>query len=403
MSALSAFFRLTPGQGLKEYFEAKYLDLAAGIDWTAPSARLVSSLKAKVDEMPGAQRDQLVLDADRIKSLSDEAGRNALQAVANSDQSYGEIQSDWHRALMILLHHPQTFRLAEEVRHHDRHREGRMWSAFEIPAGTKLTRDAVSLASFQNAVRAMYDGRNVEVDIFERCRLDRSGKKRQLLQVALYRESAPVDTLEFVGDEAALQRRVVRPVIEVALTYEEETGAIEVVAAKLANREDLADAMVRHLLEAECPAQPVVPRRYDLSVLLRPFEFPTDPCDGIAEVVVNELRLVDTHQPGERLDLAVTRNARRNIWDMAKDRLSLNATSQRASGLPDAPAWSVRCAKFSIKFLPAGRSGSQRCLTFKISVPHGSTLRSMTERERLIGERYLARWGILKPVNARRV
>jgi hypothetical protein len=41
-------------------------------------------------------------------------------------------------------------------------------------------------------------------------------------------------------------------------------------------------------------------------------------------------------------------------------------------------------------------------LTFKISVPHGSTLRSMTERERLIGERYLAKWGILKAVGAQR-
>jgi hypothetical protein len=55
----------------------------------------------------------------------------------------------------------------------------------------------------------------------------------------------------------------------------------------------------------------------------------------------------------------------------------------------------VQHAKLSIEFMPSGSRKSGKKLPFEISVPNGCTLKERTERERLIGEKYLSRWGLV--------
>ncbi|SNT15340.1 hypothetical protein SAMN05421763_105233 [[Luteovulum] sphaeroides subsp. megalophilum] len=69
---------------------------------------------------------------------------------------------------------------------------------------------------------------------------------------------------------------------------------IEVVAKTREDRIDLTRYMARDLLGITLDEEQTLPlREYDLSMLLRPFDFPTDPADGIAGVTVKELRLMD--------------------------------------------------------------------------------------------------------------
>jgi hypothetical protein len=56
-------------------------------------------------------------------------------------------------------------------------------------------------------------------------------------------------------------------------------------------------------------------------------------------------------------------------------------------------------ATISIRFQPEEGSNRKKVLPVKISLPNGCDLRSRTERERLIGEKYLKRWGLVREIN----
>jgi hypothetical protein len=58
--------------------------------------------------------------------------------------------------------------------------------------------------------------------------------------------------------------------------------------------------------------------------------------------------------------------------------------------------WVATQAKLAIRFQPTSGSRRGRTLPLTITMPHGCNLKDQTEREQLIGERYLRRWGILR-------
>lgn len=84
------------------------------------------------------------------------------------------------------------------------------------------------------------------------------------------------------------------------------------------------------------------------------------------------------------------RLASRTIWDMARERFG--ATDPLSGG------WVVTQAKLSIYFQPDAASRRGRTLPLTITMPHGCNLKDCTERERMIGEKYLRRWGIVRDV-----
>jgi hypothetical protein len=155
-------------------------------------------------------------------------------------------------------------------------------------AGLSLKRDPEAIESFKSEVRKRFKAENVHVDIFDRTRSGADGEVYRLIQVTVYRDGHLNDVLEFVKGE--LTRRSMRPVIEAALTYEPETGVIEVVANVRENRKDFVDLFSGALLNHRSTKNPLPLRKYDLSRLTRPYDFPTDPEDGIEMV-----RVATTH------------------------------------------------------------------------------------------------------------
>ena len=193
-----------------------------------------------------------------------------------------------------------------------------------------------------------------------------------------------------------------KPVFEAALTYEAATGVIEVVAKTREDRIDLTRYMARDLLGITLDEEQSLPlREYDLSMLLRPFDFPTDPADGIAGVTVKELRLMDLGDAKERITLESMSGADRTIWQMAEHRIGLDigGGARVLGGTGDAAEWVVTRARFTIKFHPGPDGGRGKSLSLTVTMPHGCNLKDMTPQERLIGEKYLRLWGILKDDN----
>jgi hypothetical protein len=338
--------------------------------------------------MDDTARARVVNDAERVTAMADEAGQAAIYSVAESPGPLDALQNAHDRALWMFLNDIARFRHAEEVRFTDERRRGRMWDGFIGEPSLALRRDAASVDAFKAAIRDRFQSNNVHVDIFDRHRPTFEGADCALVQATVYREGRPDDFLEFVN--GALDRRPRRPVFEAAITYEPATGVIEVVANDRENREDLVRLFSRDLLATEFGEERLPLRKYDLDVLEEPFAFPTDPGDGIESVRVNHLRLMPIDGVGERVTIECMRQATQSIWQMAQEHFDDNN--------PLLGGWIITQAKLTIRFHPEKGSGRGKTLPLTITMPHGCDLKDRTERERMIGDKYLRRWGIVQDV-----
>ena len=93
---------------------------------------------------------------------------------------------------------------------------------------------------------------------------------------------------------------------------------------------------------------------------------------------------------GERVMLECVHDASKTIWQMAAEHFEDND--------PLRHGWIVTQAKLVIKFRPTATMTRGRSLPLTISMPHGCDLKDRTEVERLVGDKYLRRWGILDNV-----
>ncbi|WP_212591558.1 hypothetical protein [Antarctobacter heliothermus] len=396
MTAIAAFLRKTPVPRLQDYFTGSGFTSLAPVDWTRPESEVVEPLIKAVDDMNDDEKQRVVMNAGQVAALADEPGQNALQNVVIDRAVFDTLEGANNRSLWVFLNEPDQFRKAEEVRYNDERRRGRSWSGFEVEKDRAVRRDAVSVAAFTKAIRDRFATPHVHVDVFDRHRVILDDQECDLVQIAVYREGRPEDMLEFDAN-STLSRRIVKPVFEAALTYEADTGVIEVVANTLEDRKDLTAFMARDLLGIVFDEKHIPLREYDLSMLLKPFDFPTDIEDGITGVTVKELRFMEVGERNERITLESMSGADRSVWEMAEKRIGLDigGTGHVLPIATEVPEWVITRARFTIKFHPGASGGRGKSLTLKVTMPHGCSLKDMTPHERLIGEKYLRRWGIL--------
>jgi len=391
MASITSFLRKTPVASLQAYFTNKIFTLPATVVWTAPESDVISALIGALDTLTEADREALILETNRVIALADEPGQNALQDVITNRIVFDTISGGHNRALWVLMNEPANFQLAEDVRYNDEKRRGRMWQGFVVEKHKLVRKDQFSRDAFTAEIQKKFNTSNVHVDVFDRHRVTLDSGIHQLVQVAVYREGRPDDALGFDG-AGKLQRHLVKPVYEASLTYEPSEGVIEVVAGDKDVRVAMASMMGRTLMDIEFKGEILPAREYDLSVLMEPFVFPTDPrapADQVIErVQVRELRFQPLDLTGQRVTLECDGSGGESIWDMA-DR-HIGPAAQRRDD------WSITRARLIVKLAPHGKSRRSRSLNLTITVPHGCNLKGMTPAEQLVGEKYLRDWGILK-------
>lgn len=388
MPSIARFIRNTPIDSLRRYFEAGGIALPESVNWLAAEADVVKPLLRAVDELSETERARILLDAERIVTMADEVGQTAILAVANDRALVETLRNGHERALWLFLNDRIGFQRAEEARYTDERRQGRMWDGFTVKAGLEVRDTVANLASLKAAIRKQFGAHNVEIDVFRRTRPAFDDADSDLFQVTIYRDGAADDFLEF--ENGALIRRPRRPVYEAALTYEPENGVVEVVAPDRESRAEIARLFVGELLDAEFNGEKIRLRYYDLSVLSRPFDFPTDPEDGVEAVQVKLLRFMPIDSPGERYTHECLRKADRDIWHASGARF--------ADHSPFNGGYLITQVRLTIRFYVAPADGGGRTLPVTITMPNGCDLKGKTERERLIGEKCLRRWGFLRDV-----
>ena len=156
-------------------------------------------------------------------------------------------------------------------------------------------------------------------------------------------------------------------------------------------REAVARAFVEELFPADADAEfePVRLQELDLSGLALQTSFPVDPEDGIASV-----RLV-------LLRFSARRDGRPRH---ARDRRQVTSLPQRGgAGLvrgnnPLRQRPRITKAKLAIGFAPRPGQRRGRTLPVELTWPYGCNLRDRSDQERLVGEKNLRRWNLVRDV-----
>ncbi|MEG3639315.1 hypothetical protein [Magnetococcus sp. PR-3] len=390
MTNIARFIRNTPPDGLQAYFATAGLHIGHEIDWASDARQIATPLIQAAQQMDAQDRSVLALDADRIHALSTESGQDAIFSTVGEQERepLAGMRNGYARALWLFLNEPETFKRAEEVHYADTRRLGRMWEGFMGPADVTVSASPEHHQQFEQRIREHFHSSRVKVEVFPRERIIFKGEPVHLVQVVVYREGLPDSLLAFEGDD--LVTRPHRPVFEMVLTYEADSGVIEVVTQGRESREAVARIFAETLLETDFTDKRVPLRRYDLSNLIKPFDFPTEPEDHIESVKVTLLQLRPDDNGSKRVTFEATRRTKATVYEEM-------ANWQRDSRA-DGASFSIHQAKLSVRFLPEKGRSRGKIITVKITLPNGCSLGTSTEKERLICEKYLERWGLLGDV-----
>ncbi|EKF9276409.1 hypothetical protein O1B68_002150 [Vibrio cholerae] len=390
MPIVRNFIRHSSPQGLEEYFTTKNIAVL-GVDWSLDQATVAGNVIQLIDHLPPEDQARLRVDAERINHMADEVGQAALLSVVTNPTQLSLMPSALERSRWVYLHQPDKFRYAEDIRYADQYRHGRNWSGYQLPPSLPLHTDPVSLDTFKEKMKSLFGlGDKVKIELFDRTLPDDDGNDVDVVQVMIYQEGLPDAYLEFEGDENIVSR-IRRPVSEHAITYSPDTGTVEIVAAKRERREVIAKAFTEDLLKQTVEADKVPLRQYCLDPLLngQALDWDTDDCIDSVQLVM--MKLKDLAGDG-RIQIEVPAKNDTEFHDYCREHFSDYNPLTSNSFVPIQ-------ATISIRFQPEEGSNRKKVLPVKISLPNGCDLRSRTERERLIGEKYLKRWGLVREIN----
>jgi len=380
------FLRQTSNQLLQQCFAEQ--EALGDIPWDDVPEHQVEIVYDAWQALPTEQRVAIERRFEDAEELANEQG---IRAIIEEGQFHGldltveleEFDSHRDKVMWVAINHPRVFEVAGIInRAHTlplRYWRRRGGMPLDQP---DVSEDAVS--AFGHAIGAYYrqnQGRG------HRCTVDAYLRVNRYHYFFAYPDDY-ADTYLGHDDEGHFIRRPQKPAFEVIFIFDPEDGTLDVFAQGGREiHEALQTIFCRSLLGQEPPPELPHQHPYELNGLKsRDFGFPTEPEDGIELVRVRKLRLSVLGGSKRRITFEADPDAGpRDIYDMMDEYLDRER-------LPDTLI-NVTQATLNFKFAHTG-NGRQQTLTFDISFPNSSNLKSKREDLRMIAEKYLKRWGI---------
>ncbi|MGN7613074.1 hypothetical protein ACQZV8_13425 [Magnetococcales bacterium HHB-1] len=385
MQAITRVIRNTPVDSLQTYFEQK--KLPHGITWhTSKSVTAHRLLNAAKNHWNDDLFSEVSIDFERVNTVADELGDFAVQGMIKNASVLSSLENEYHRALWLFLHDQHAFRRAEQIRYTDQSRQGQRWSGFIGPKKQTVSKNPEHLAQFEAHIRSIFRCEEVKLELYDRIR-NLTDQPEELIQLVVYRDGLPNSYMELKNGNLLSKKR--RPVFELVITYAPNTGTIEVIAQKRALHPRLARLFASILLQYNIMGLRVSLRQYDLSPLLKQSRFPTDPEDGIAWVRVKSVRLCYEQEKVGYINLYSPSHDEKNLHER-----SIQWFPNDIKRLLD--LFIIERAEIQVRFRPDRASPRGKTITVALSLPNGCSLKGKTKKERLICEKYLARWNLVK-------
>jgi hypothetical protein len=386
VTLLSRFMRSVRREDLRTHLLKLSWPLVGEMEWEAELSWFVELMLASIEAGSSACRDQLMADAERICGMTDEVGQAALLALPQWQTQLRAIDGAHVRAHWLYLQSPDAFRQAEEIRYADENQNARkLWDAFVGPRQLPMRWDERSVERFRDRLRDLLRVGQVHIESFSRTRVRQGEPDRPIEQVTIYSEGLPHDELVF--DERGIQNRPRKPVRETAITYEPESGTIEVIGAHKATRQDIACVFAEMLLGHKITGERLPLRRYDLTPLLSSRQLATLPQDGVAKAKLTMLAISTFDQ-----------NLTQRFQVPFKEDVSLHAALEGEYGEHNPLRGQVRPqqARIEVEFEPKPGCRRGKKVNVDLGAPNKCSLRGKTAQERLILGEYLRSWGLAR-------
>ena len=390
MAALAKVIRYTSRQHCTGLFES--VSVQCPPHWADPVVEPKTIIQEAKALQPG-DLEKIRAVSERIQRLcDDDLGQDILLSQVKDRSALKALSNPYDRAAWVFRNEPEAFRQAEHFYFHDRNRKSRMWEGYQLTT-VAVFEEHKLYGVFHDQLKAYFGNtdellvecydRNEEVD----------GQTRMFYQIMIYREGLPSMVNE-LGDKS-LKSKIIKPVRETALTWSPDTGEVEVVSQKQEDRKKVAQLFATEVVGYPGKPDQVPLKQYCLDSLYQRPVFDVDIQDGIEAVAVTQLTFRSTLNDGSFSLSSPSRKGHEvDVYEMLHDH-----DLMRFLYTEDLE---ICAARFSVKYRPVGLASRAvaRTLTFDISLPNRCNLKDRKHIEQVLNNRLLARWGLLKEVEA---
>jgi hypothetical protein len=370
---------------LKDFF-----DLHGGLSevpWDELREHQMEPVYAAWQVMPEATRRQVHIILHDINQLADDRGMNVLVeemrcSIPVDYEEFEALSGQADRAMWAYLNSRNAFSIAAQIAHAEALSTGRYWVIRnELPQQMIEVKDTLRLALQEGLSQFHWDrqmrGKHCVVEYYDRANGDQ--------YFFAYLDDYPDKQLIF-DDSGHMVPREDRRAFEHVFVYSPAQGSLEMFArGGKPVYGPLQQIFCKSTLGIDVdPADPVRPA-YTLDHLLLPNRaLPTDPLDRIASVTITRVRLQPIDAAGDHIELGLDPN--RGVHHIDHAIAEYLNTKRLSPGRVR-----VKQMSFKLMFTP---DGPARSLSFNVTCPSTSDLKSKPDELRTIGERCLRLWEV---------
>jgi hypothetical protein len=383
MRNIAKWIRYTPQPLLRSYFSSRYPEARTSIGESEISTT-AEALLTHIEKLNPEVRANLLADIERMLLVADGCSDNVVSILDESEwDCFQQLENRYARSVWLFMHDQTRFRQMEEARYTDYYRDSNIYAGFSGPVWASIALDQLGVFR-QRIAKLMGCYGQLHIEHSLHFASTNGNGQAQLFQMSVFYEGLPDSYLAFEGGNIRLRHR--RPVYEMVITYDAVTGVIEVDATHSEMCEDIARLFCETLLRHPMEMERISLRRYRLDTLLTQKKLLVDVTDGIESVRITSLTVKPTTGKNS-ITLQISAREHRSIFEVAR------AWFQQHNPLEN--GFIVQQAILMIKFYKVRGQGKARVLSVKITNPNGCNLNGHTERERLLGEKYLKAWGLV--------
>jgi len=374
---------------LREFFHRRgELD---DVPWDDLSEHKIDPVYEAWQALDESKRLEVQVTLRDINELADHRGRAVLTEeilwrCPERAEEFKTQASKTDNAMWVYLYAPEAYNEAAMFARADALAAGRYWNRRNGLPKLKLDADESMLGELSKALTSFYGPKQMRGRHCHVVHYARSGGGNYFFA---YLDDYPDKHLVFDGDSDQPIVRSDRGAFQNVFVYNGGDGSMELFAQGGKKVwEPLQAAFCKAVIGIDVdPVDPMRPS-FRLDHLLSPnFSLPTDPVDGVEDVRITRLRLVPRGSGGYIEIKADPKAHRNNIYHKIERWL-------KTENIP-AESTRVMQATFRLAFQHDG-SGRQPTLTFDVSAPHSSNLKSKPDEQRIVGERCLKRWKVVE-------
>lgn len=372
---------------LREFF-ARRGELAE-VAWDDLSEHKVEPVFEAWQALPERQKLEVQVILRDINELADHRGMAVLAeeilwrnpSLADDFKAQASKQD---KAMWVYLHLPEAFNEAALFARADALAAGRHWKRRNNLPSVALDVTQGMLDSLGEALTSFYGPKQMRGRYCKVVHYRRQGGADYFFA---YLDDYPDKHIVFDGDSDQPTVRSDRYAFENVFVYNADDGSMEVFAqGGKPVWEPLQQAFCTSVLGRDVdPADPLRPT-FRLDHLLTPdFPLPLEATDGVEEARITRMRIAPRGSAGYVEVKADPKASRNDIY--RKIERWLRTENVGTDGVK------VLSASFSMRFSHDG-PGRAPTLSFDVSAPNSSNLKSKPDEHRTVGERCLKRWGV---------